>query len=109
MAYGSYVGRVGAQAVGLGVGSAVVAVAVASADTTGSAGLTGSRAADSRSGSSPVSTKAPARETARSAKAGTGADGWRIAHDRPTAVIVVRIVVRPAVSCRKNIVFPEWS
>ena len=55
VSYARYVGRVGALAVALGVGSAVAAIPVALADTTGSAGSTGSTAADSRSASSTAS------------------------------------------------------
>lgn len=69
--YARYVGRVGALAVALGVGSAVAAVPLASADTTGSAGSTGSGSADTQgSASASASTKA----TVPSRRAGRGSD-----------------------------------
>ena len=70
--YAAYVGRVGALAVALGVGSAVASVPVAFADTTGSAGSAGSSSADAAGSGSGASesTKAPSRVPAR---AGHGA------------------------------------
>ena len=59
------VGRVGALAVALGVGSAVAAMPVAFADTRGSAGSSGSGVSDPSSGSSSVSSAAPVRRTSR--------------------------------------------
>ena len=44
--YSRYVGRVGALAVALGVGSAVVSIPIALADTTGSSGSVGSGSSD---------------------------------------------------------------
>ena len=46
--YAKYVGRVGALAVALGVGSGLAAMPLAFADTTGSAGSTGSTSSGSR-------------------------------------------------------------
>ena len=58
------VGRVGALAVALGVGSAVAAMPMAFADTRGSAGSSGSGTSDTSAGSSASGT-APARGTSR--------------------------------------------
>ena len=54
--YSRYIGRVGALAFALGIGSAIAAMPVAFADETGSAGSTGVSASDTK-----TSTKAPAR------------------------------------------------
>ena len=62
--YAIHVGRVGALAVALGVGSAVVAVPVALADTTGSGGSTGSSDSADVSASSGSSATKPARGAA---------------------------------------------
>ena len=64
----SYVGRVGALAVALGVGSAISPMALVAADTTGSAGSTGS-GSDSPTSSTPSSapsSRGPARPRGRS-------------------------------------------
>ena len=54
--YSRYIGRVGALAFALGIGSAIAAMPVAFADETGSAGSTGVSSSDTS-----TSTKAPAR------------------------------------------------
>ena len=68
----SYVGRVGALAVALGVGSAVAAMPVALADTTGSAGSTAS-SADTASASDSAPKSKPSRAGSRSAATRGGA------------------------------------
>ena len=85
--YAIYVGRVGALAVALGVGSAVASVPVAFADTTGSGGSTGS-SADSPStdaSTSGPSTRAtsPSRGTRSGSHAGTASEAP--AADAPSA------------------------
>ena len=75
--YATHVGRVGALAVALGVGSAVVAVPVALADTTGSGGSTGSSDsadASASSGSSGSSATKPARGATRTGRGGSEPD-----------------------------------
>ena len=62
--YARYVGRVGVLAIALGVGSAIAAAPMAFADTTGSAGSTGSAVSDSPS-ISATSTKMPSRGPSR--------------------------------------------
>jgi len=64
--YSRYIGRVGALAVALGVGSAIAAMPVAFADETGSAGSSGASSSDTK-----TSTKAPARRQANRAAAGS--------------------------------------
>jgi len=63
----SYVGRVGALAVALGIGSAAASMPVALADTTGSAGSTGS--ADTSSASSATKPSRGAARTDRGSSA----------------------------------------
>ncbi|MEI7546184.1 MAG: hypothetical protein WCJ53_15330, partial [Mycobacteriaceae bacterium] len=76
--FAKYVGRVGALAVALGVGSGLAAMPLAFADTTGSAGSAGSGSSDS-SASAPAgsSTKAsaPARRSARGSASGSSSSG----------------------------------
>ena len=85
--YARYVGRVGALAVALGVGAAVLPVAVAAADTTGSAGSTGSSsdAASSPSASSPSaaspSTFSPSSPVGARSRGRTAPDGPGTADD----------------------------
>ena len=67
--YARYVGRVGALAVALGVGAAVVSMPAAFADTTGSAGSTGN--ADASSTSSTGATKSSSRSGARTTRPDT--------------------------------------
>ena len=60
--YSKYIGRVGALAVALGIGSAISAMPMAYADTTGSAGSTSDQAT---SGSSASTKSSPARRGGR--------------------------------------------
>ena len=75
--YARYVGRVGALAVVLGVGSAIASVPVAFADTTGSPGSTGSGSDTSSAGASTsTSSRPPARSRggSRTVAGGSAAD-----------------------------------
>jgi hypothetical protein len=70
--FAAVIGRVGALAVALGVGSAIASMPVAFADTSGSAGSAGSKSADSSS-VTPASSKAPSRATS-AARGGPSSD-----------------------------------
>jgi hypothetical protein len=63
--YAKYVGRVGALALALGVGSGIAAMPVAFADTTGSAGSTGSDSSSTVTAGSSTKAGAPARRSGR--------------------------------------------
>lgn len=79
--YAAYVGRVGALAVALGVGSAVASVPVAFADTTGSGGSSGSSGSSSAS-SSASSATTPSPSRGRAGRGGSAA-GASAASDSP--------------------------
>ena len=66
--YARHVGRVGALAFALGVGSAIAAVPMAFADTTGSAGSTGSVASATSPSVSAASRKTPSRGPSRAVR-----------------------------------------
>ena len=72
MTFAGVIGRVGALAVALGVGSAIASMPMAFADTSGSAGSAGSKSADSSS-ATPASSKAPSRATS-AARGGPSSD-----------------------------------
>ncbi|MEI8084269.1 MAG: hypothetical protein WCI74_20700, partial [Actinomycetes bacterium] len=73
--YGRYVGRVGALAVALGIGTAIASSPLAFADTTGSAGSTGATSSDqSPSGTTKAPSRRPARAAGQSGSAAAPAD-----------------------------------